>query len=142
MRRGASVVLLVVAGLLFPLAVVANWAKSTVYDSETFSERAVDPLDSQVVRRELARKLTEQLVVAGNQQAVNFRPAFELAIESVIDTDTFRSIFRTAVRQTHEAILAGRGAEAGLNLGDSFALIASSLQARAAPGRKAGSTTA
>jgi hypothetical protein len=131
MRRVASVVLLVVAGVMFPVLVLANWAGSTLYDSDSFSERAVEPLNSQAVRTELARRLTAQLVEAGNQQATSFRPAFELALEGVIDTDTFKSIFRNAVRRTHESIIqqgegGGRG---GLDLGASFALITSSLQA-------------
>jgi hypothetical protein len=46
----------------------------------------------------------------------------------VIDTDTFRSIFRNAVRRTHQAILAGQGGAQGLDLSTSFALITSSLQ--------------
>src|SRR5436190_2805567 len=131
MRRVASTVLLVVAGVMLPVAVIANWAGSTLYDSDTFSARAVEPLNSQAVRTELARRLTAQLVEAGNQQATSFRPAFELALEGVIDTDTFKSIFRNAVRRTHESIIqqgegGGRG---GLDLGASFALITSSLQA-------------
>lgn len=128
MRRVASVVLLVIAGVLFPLVVIANWAGTTIYDSDTFSERAVEPLNSEAARRELARRLTEQLVRSGNQQAVNFRPAFELALEGVIDSDTFRSIFRNAVRRTHQAILEGQGGGQGLDLGASFSVISSSLQ--------------
>ncbi len=129
MRRVASIVLLVVAGVMLPVAVIANWAGSNLYDSDSFSARAVEPLNSQPVRRELARRLTEQLVQAGNQQATSFRPAFELALEGVIDTDTFKSIFRNAVRQTHKSIIEGEGGRRGLDLGASFALITSSLQA-------------
>ncbi len=63
--------------------------------------------------------MTAQLVQAGNQQATSFRPAFELALEGVIDTDTFKSIFRNAVRQTHEAIIeqGDGGGRQGLDLG-------------------------
>jgi hypothetical protein len=131
MRRVASVVLLVVAGMAFPVLVLTQWAGATLYESETFSERAVEPLNSQAVRTELARRLTAQLVQAGNQQATEFRPAFELALEGVIDTDTFKSIFRNAVRRTHEAIIeqGEGGGRQGLDLGASFALITSSLQA-------------
>ncbi len=50
---------------------------------------------------------TEQLARSGNQNAIAFRPAVVLAIETVVDTDTFRSIFRTAIRRTHEALLQG-----------------------------------
>src|SRR5262245_9666338 len=130
MRKLASTVLLVVAGIAFPVLLLSNWAGSTLYDSDNFSERAVEPLNSQAVRTELARRLTAQLVEAGNQQATNFRPAFELALEGVIDTDTFKSIFRNAVRRTHQAIVeSGASGGQGLDLGASFALITSSLQA-------------
>src|SRR2546423_844780 len=109
MRRVASIVLLVLAGVMFPVLVLSNWAGSNLYNSDSFSERAVAPLNSQAVRTELARRLTAQLVQAGNQQATSFRPAFELALEGVIDTDTFKSIFRNAVRRTHQAIIQGNG---------------------------------
>src|SRR5947199_2033967 len=110
------------AGLL------SSWANTTVYDSATFSERTVDMLSEPAVRRELAKRLTEQLALSGNQQAVAFRPAFQLAIEAAIDTDTFRSIFRTAVRRTHAAILTNEEGASGLNLSDSISIIASTLQ--------------
>jgi hypothetical protein len=131
MRRVASTVLLVVAGVMVPVVVLSNWAGATLYESDTFSERAVQPLESEAVRKEFARRLTEQLVQAGNQQATSFRPAFELALEGVIDTDTFKSIFRNAVRQTHESIIeqGEGGGRQGLDLGASFSLITASLQA-------------
>ena len=80
--------------------------------------------------------MTAQLVQAGNQQATEFRPAFTLALEGLIDTDTFKSIFRNAVRKTHEAIVeqGDGGGRNGLDLGASFALITSSLQAGAGGG--------
>ena len=129
MRRVASTILLVVAGLMLPVAVLANWAGNNLYDSDSFSARAVEPLNSEAVRKELAHRLTDQLVQAGNQQATSFRPAFELALQGVIDTDTFKSIFRNAVRQTHKAVIEGGNGSRGLDLGASFALITSSLQA-------------
>ena len=54
MRRVASIVLLALAGVMLPVGVLATWAQSTLYDSEAFSERAVEPLNSQAVRTELA----------------------------------------------------------------------------------------
>jgi hypothetical protein len=127
-RRAGSWILVVLAGVLLFVTVLASWARNTVFDSPTFSKRAVELLDSQAVRRELAQRLTEQLIRSGNQQAISFRPAYQLAIEAAVDTDTFRSIFRTAIRRTHEAILAGTGGSAGLDLADSVAIITSTLQ--------------
>ncbi len=131
--------LIVIAGVLLPVAVIAGWANSTIYDSDEFSDRVVALLDSSAVRHEMATRLTEQLARGGNQQAVNFRPAFELAVEAGIDTDTFRSIFRTAVERTHRALLEGQSGSAGLNLSDSIAIITSTMQlpGSAEPGAQA-----
>src|SRR5947207_5752927 len=122
MRRLASMVMLVLSAVFLFVGLLSAWANTTVYDSATFSERTVDMLNEPAVRRELAKRMTEQLALSGNNQAVAFRPAFQLAIEAAIDTDTFRSIFRTAVRRTHQAILTGGGASGGtgLNLSDSI----------------------
>ena len=131
-RSGLSTALLVLSGVLVPIGVIAAWADSTIYDSATFSRRAVQLLDSSSVRREVAERLTEQLARAGNEQAIAFRPAAILAVEAVVDTDTFRSIFRTAIRQTHESLIDGLGGAGGLDLSDSFALVSASLEQRSA----------
>jgi hypothetical protein len=123
-----ATVCLVISGVLLPIGLLAGWANTTFYDSATFSQRAVDLLDSQAVRRELADRLTQQLALNGNQQAVNFRPAFELAIQSAVDTDTFRSIFRDAIRRAHETVLGGRQSGTALDLSDSLAIISGTLQ--------------
>ncbi len=127
-RSVLSTVLLVLSGVLVPIGVIAAWADSTIYDSATFSRRAVQLLDSSSVRREVAEKLTEQLARAGNEEAIAFRPAAILAVEAVVDTDTFRSIFRAAIRQTHESLVEGLGGAGGLDLSDSFALVSASLE--------------
>ncbi|HEX8770197.1 MAG TPA: hypothetical protein VF711_05450, partial [Acidimicrobiales bacterium] len=126
-RHALSVICIGIAALLLPVGLLANWAHSTFFDSNTFSTRAVALIDSPAVRRALADKLTEQLALAGNQQAVSFRPAYQLAIEAAIATDTFKSIFRTAVQRTHAAVLAGNES-ASLDLSDSISIIAGTLQ--------------
>jgi hypothetical protein len=131
-------VLSVVACVLFGLGLLASWAATVVYDSDSFADRSVALLDDPEVRRELADRLTEELARAGNQNAVNFRPAFQLATEAAIDTDTFRSLFRTAVKRTHQAVLASNvGDTTGLDLSDSVTIIVSnlSLPSSAAPGQ-------
>ena len=128
MRRVGSIVLLVLSGVLLPIGLLSGWANATLFHSEAFSQRSVDLLSEPAVRRVLATKLTEQLALKGNEQAVNFRPGFQLAIEAVIDTDTFKSIFRTAVRRTHAAILEGQTKGQALDLSDSIAIISSTLQ--------------
>ena len=142
LRRWGSGILLVLAAVLLFVGLLSAWANTTVYDSTTFSERAVDMLNEPTVRRELAKRLTEQLALSGNQQAVAFRPAFQLAIEAAVDTDSFKSIFRTAVQRTHAAILTSGEGAAGLNLSDSISIIASTLQLPndLKPGQREGSS--
>src|SRR6478672_10020027 len=113
-RRIASKVCLVLAVVLLPIGLIANWATATLYDSSSFSNRAVDLLDDPTVRKELAARLTEQLARSGNRQAVDFRPAFQVAVEAVVDTDTFHSIFRTAVFQVHKSLLSSNPSGASL----------------------------
>ena len=128
MRRALVPVLLVLTGVLVLVGGLAVWMKSTVYDSSTFSRRAISVLDSQAVRSEAADVFTAELVKAGNQQAISFRPAYEAAIEAALDTDTFRSILRNAIRTVHADVLRGGSGSSGVNLSDSISIIAGTLQ--------------
>ena len=89
--------------------------------------------------------LTTELVRAGNQQAISFRPAFEAAIEAALDTDTVRSIFRNAIRTVHADVLRGGSGSSGINLSDSISVITSTLQlpsdARGSPIQEGGFAT-
>ncbi len=105
---------------------IAGWASATLYDSGTFSRRAGNLLHSQAIRHKIAVEVTDQLAASGNEQAVNFRPAMELAVEGAIDTEAFQSIFRTAVASTHHNLLAG--GQKGIDLSTALPIIATNLQ--------------
>ncbi|MGH9270513.1 MAG: hypothetical protein ACRDZ2_04505, partial [Ilumatobacteraceae bacterium] len=128
MRRALVPVLLVLTGVLVLVGGLAIWTESTVYDSRTFSRRATAVLNSQAFRSEAADLFTAELAKSGNQQAISFRPAFEAAVEAALDTDTFRSIIRNAIRQVHADVLRGGSGSSGINLSDSISLIAGTLQ--------------
>jgi len=119
-------VFLVVSAVLLPVGVIAGWASATLYDSGTFSRRAGNLLRSQAIRHKVSVELTDQLAAHGNEQAVDFRPAMELAVEGAIDTEAFQSIFRTAVATTHHDLLAG--GEKGIDLSQALPVIATNLQ--------------
>ena len=145
MRRVLVPVLLVLTGVLLFVGGLGLWAHSTIYSSSTFARRATSILDSQAVRKEVAERLTTELVRAGNQQAISFRPAFEAAIEAALDTDTVRSIFRNAIRTVHADVLRGGSGSSGINLSDSISVITSTLQlpsdARGSPIQEGGFAT-
>ncbi len=135
-RRLGAALLVAVAVVLLPIGVLAGWVDATLYNSDTFAKRAANLLESPAIRHEIALQLTDQLASAGNKQAIDFRPAFELAVEVAIDTDAFRSIFRTAVATTHRDLLAG--GEKGIDLSRATAVIATTLRLpdNARPGEK------
>ncbi len=114
-------------GLFVAAGLMVRWIDSTVFDAESLSQRSVAALDSEAVRHELALQLTDQLARRGNREVLAFRPAALLTMEAIIDTDTFKSIFATAVRRLHADLLAGT-AGSGLDLADSLSILSSSLQ--------------
>jgi hypothetical protein len=127
-RATAATACFVLAAILGPVGLVSAWMHESVYDSQTFAERSVDMLRSSAVRHELAERLTDELAASGNQAAVEYRPAVQLAVQAVIDTDTFRAIFRNAVYRTHQAILAGHDQHPSLDLSESVSAIIANLQ--------------
>jgi hypothetical protein len=128
LRRTLVPLLLVVVGIGLFVGGVGLWARGTLYNSGVFARRVSSMLDSQDVRHEISTRLTEQLVRNGNQQAISFRPAFETGIESALETDTFRSIFRGAIRTAHADLLHGGSGGGGINLSESVSVVASTLR--------------
>ena len=75
MRRAFVPVLLVLTGVLLFVGGLGLWAHSNDLRQLHVRRRATSILDSQAVRKEVAERLTTELVRAGNQQAISFRPA-------------------------------------------------------------------
>lgn len=128
-RQISSVVLAVLAGLLFASAFVVVWVERTVFDAEHFSRRAVLALESEPVRHAVAVELTDELASRGNQAVLAARPAAIAVVEALINTDAFQSIFADATRAAHESLLVGEGAT-GLDLSESLSLLANGLELR------------
>jgi hypothetical protein len=135
-RRTLVPVLLVVVGIGLFIGGVGLWARGTLFNSGVFARRVTSMLDSQDVRHEISTRLTEQLVRSGNQQAISFRPAFETGIESALETDTFHSIFRGAIRTAHADLLNGGSGGGGINLSESVSVVASTLRLSGNPAQE------
>ncbi len=126
-RRAASIVLAVVTALSLTGGLIGVWVNDAVFNADGMARRSVHALDSEAVRLELSRQLTDQLVKGGNREVIAFRPAAELTVELLIDSDPFKSLFSSAVRRLHGALLSGT-ANDGLDLSASLGLLASGLQ--------------
>ena len=126
-RRWSSIVLAVVTALALAGALLGAWVQTTVFNAEGMARRSVHTLDSDAVRHELALQLTDQLIKSGNRQVIAFRPAAQLTVETVIETDAFKSLFASSVRRLHASLLTGK-ADGGLDLSQTLGLLASGLQ--------------
>ena len=129
LRRWSSAASLVLACVIFSVGLLALWAHDVVYNSNSFADRSVSMLKEPAVRTELASRITEQLAQAGNQNAVNFRPAVPAGGRG---RDRHRHV---PIDLPHRGVPDPRGHpreprtndSAALNLSDSVSIIVSNL---------------
>ena len=115
------------------VALVAGWAHRTVFDSHEFSVRAMAMLDSAEVRRELAEQITDQILIQGDSTLASYRSVLVGVVSDIIETDAFRSAFRTAVEETHRTVMLKHADKALLQLGASLTDLTGSAE-DASPG--------
>jgi hypothetical protein len=96
--------LLVVAGLLVPLALVGLWTHQVLLDRERFTNLSDDLLDRAAVRRGLADKIVEQVEETRGGRVPGGEPALRAGIESVLTTPEYRPLFKQALGDTHDQL--------------------------------------
>jgi hypothetical protein len=104
------------------------WAQDTVLSSSRFATSSVRLLDSGAVRTALADAITEKLVESGPSRLASFQTVLHPAIEQLLNTEIFRSIFRTAILRAQDAILTEDGNAAAINLSAALSVLSGSLQ--------------
>jgi hypothetical protein len=82
-------------------ASVALWARIHLYDQDRFADHAVQALEEPAVRRALTARIVQEILVAGPPESVAIRPLVELVTATVVDSVTFREIYRDAVLRLH-----------------------------------------
>jgi hypothetical protein len=127
--RGALVtLLLVVAALLVPFALVGVWTHQVLLDRERFTNLSDDLLDRQAVRRGLAAKIVEQLEEARPALSVG-RPALRAGVETALTTPQYRGLFKQALGDVHDQLTSDQD-RLDLNVGPAVDL----ARAQLAPG--------
>jgi len=116
--------LVALGSIALAVALVVGWAQRTVFNSGEFAARRRDGADSSVVRRQLAVEITDQLIENGPSSLAAYHAELVGVVDDVVATDGFKSIFRDAVKQEHQAIFERNGAAATLQLGESLDLLA------------------
>ena len=101
LRPVVSLTLVVVATVVLAPAIVANWTRTQIYDTETFAESAVVALENDAVRDALVRQIVDEIVTVGSPDAIAIRPLIEFVTATVVDSLAFQEIFRDSVKQLH-----------------------------------------
>ena len=114
--------------LVILLGGVGFWAQDTMLDRTRFADNSVRLLESSAVRNALADAITERLVETGPSRLASFQTVLHPAIEQLLGTDVFRSIFRSAIISAQNAILTEDGNEAAINLSSALGVLSGSLQ--------------
>ena len=127
-RRAGSITCAVLLVFSLTLGVTAQWARMTVFDSARFAQRASEMLDSEVVRSALADELTNAIVDSGPSNLASFRTVIRTAMDPIMQTSTFRRIFRRALDTGHDYLFTRSGASAVINLSQALAVLSGSLQ--------------
>jgi hypothetical protein len=104
------------------------WAQDTVLSSSRFANSSVRLLESASVRTALADAITEQLVETGPSRLASFQTVLHPAVEQLLNTEVFQSIFRAAIISAQDAILTEEGNSAAINLSAALEVLSGSLQ--------------
>ena len=100
-------VLAVLAALALLAGLVTGYARLALFDSDGFSDRATAALDDDAVKAEIARRVTDDLVLNANADLVGFGPVIEDVVEGIVGAGIFQNLFRTAARDVHSAFFEG-----------------------------------
>jgi hypothetical protein len=100
-RDRTSVALAVIGSVLLLIGALLFYARDRVISSEPFADKAEEALEDAAVRKVVSREIVVNLVERGSGDLVAARPVLESVVETVIDTDGFRKLFRRAALETN-----------------------------------------
>jgi hypothetical protein len=108
-RPVGTLLLVVVATLLLAPAILVNWARTQIYDTDTFTDSAVVALEDEAVRAALVREIVDEIVTVGSPELIAIRPLIEFVTATVVDSLAFREIYRDSVQQLHASTFTQEG---------------------------------
>jgi hypothetical protein len=121
-------VLVVLASVALLLALVAGYARRAVVDSDQFSNRATAALRDTSVRTLVAEKITDGVVLKNEPDLLAARPVIESVASSVVGSNAFTGLFRSAVRDVHRAVFQRDQHTVTLTVADVGTVLAAALQ--------------
>ena len=130
-RSVVSFALAIVASVALLGALVTDYASRALFDSDQFANRATAALSDDAVAAEIARRVTDDLVLRAEGDLIGLRPVIEEAVGAVVGGSAFRSLFRTAVTDVHRAVFEQDQSTFTLTVADIGATVRGVLEALA-----------
>ena len=100
-----------VAAVLAALAVVAllagilfSYASHVLFDADEFADRVSAALAEDAVKDEVARRITDDVVLNAEADLIGFQPIIQSAAAEVVGSEPFRGLVRAAVADLHGAL--------------------------------------
>src|SRR4051812_42944347 len=117
------------AALVLGLAVVADHARTTLFDADSFAGHAAAILQDDHVRALVAEGVTDQVVLPRDGDLLAARPLIEGVVAGVIGSPPFRSVFEAGVRDVHRAVFSRDQSTVTLTLADVGTVAAEAVRA-------------
>ena len=126
LRRYASTLTSILGVILIIAGLLLAYTSQTLFDSDSFADRAASSLGNRDVAALAADRLTGA-VVSQYRDLTPYRPLVLGASRAIVASDAFRGIVRRAARTVHHVIMSGEGREVLLTLSDIGVVIRSVL---------------
>jgi len=107
MSRSLRVALLTCAAIFALFALVAGYVKLELAEPEAFADRGVAALRSDAVRVVIAEEVAVDLLERRSPDLVATRPLVIIAVEAILETESFSRVLRRAALTAHEVLLQG-----------------------------------
>ncbi len=107
MTRGRRAALTTLATVLAVLGLVAGYVKVELAEPEAFADRGVAALQSDAVRAVIAEQVAVQLLERRSPDLIATRPLVLIAVEAILETDSFERILRRSMITAHGVLVRG-----------------------------------
>lgn len=128
MRRIAVPTLVLLAGLLFLVALPAVYIRTQVLDRAELTQRVGAAVTSEPVRAVAAQRIVDAAVDAGAEELLVTRPIAIAGVEELLDTPVVRQLARGAASDAHALLVTGREGTFVLDLGRGTAVVLEGLR--------------
>jgi hypothetical protein len=120
--------LVALASVLLVLAVGTGYVRHVVASPDQVANRAAAALRDERVRTLVAAKLTDEVVLANEEDLLAARPIIESVASSVVGSRAFTSLLAAAVRDVHRAVLDRDQDTVTLTIADVGTVLAGALE--------------